>query len=70
MKWPLTWGKGENVSDQPILPGKFLNLIMERRNIIQLYLKKHHDFLCQIFAKWNKIILKNLWKSVSKIKPD
>ena len=31
---------------------------MKTGNINQFYLERHHDFLCQIFAKWIKINVK------------
>ena len=56
MKWPLTWDK--NVFHQPALPEYFRELHYKADNVNKFYLEGHHDFLCQTFAKWIKIILK------------
>ena len=56
MKWPLTWEK--NVFHQPVLFEYFRELHYKASNVNKFYLEGHHDFFCQTFAKWIKIIVK------------
>ena len=56
LKWHLTWDK--NVFHQPVLPQYFRELPYKAGNVNKFYLEGHHDFFCQTFAKWIKIIVK------------
>ena len=53
-----TFSLGKNVIHQPVLPEKILNFTIKTGSINKFYLEGHHDFFCQIFAIWIKIIVK------------